>query len=87
MANNYGVKCGLCVVAGVAIGVAGAMLLSRNPEAVKKGCTTLLKHAMDLKEKAATVMETAKENMADMAAEAKSAHEESKVYSGKETEV
>jgi gas vesicle protein len=63
---------------GVAVGAAGAMLLSRNPGAVKKACATLLSHAMEVKEKAATVMETAKENMDDLAAEARHDYEERK---------
>jgi gas vesicle protein len=63
---------------GVAVGAAGAMLLSRNPGAVKKTCATLLSHAMEVKEKAATVMETAKENMEDLAAEARHDYEERK---------
>ncbi len=77
MGNGW-LKYGLVLGAGVAIGAAGVILLSRNPEAVKKTCTTLLSHAMDMKEKAATFMETAKENFEDMAAEAKQDFEERK---------
>ncbi len=64
-------KYGLALGAGVAVGAVGAMLLSRGNIDLKKACATLLSHGMDLKEKAATVMETAKENLDDIAAEAR----------------
>ncbi len=77
MSNGW-LKCGLFLGAGIAVGAAGAILLSRNPDAVKKACTSVLSHVMEMKEKAATVMETAKENMEDMTAEARFDYEERK---------
>ena len=71
-------KYALSIGVGIAVGAAGAMLLSRNPGAVKKACATLLSHAMEVKEKAVTVIETAKENMEDLAAEARHDYEERK---------
>jgi len=69
-------------VIGLAFGAVGAVLISRNPGAAKKACSTLLSHAMEVKEKAATVMETAKENMEDMAAEARHDLEERRKSAG-----
>lgn len=71
-------KYGLAVGAGVAIGAVGAILLSRGTIDVKKTCATLLSHGMDLKDKAATLVETAKENMDDLAAEARHEREQRK---------
>ena len=71
-------KYGLALGAGVALGAAGALLLSKNSEEVKKTLATLLSHGMDFKDKAASFMETAKENMEDLAAEARQASEERK---------
>ncbi len=69
MNGNYW-KYGLAIGAGVAIGALGAVLLSRGSIDLKKAAATLLSHGMDVKEKAAEFMETAKENMDDIAAEA-----------------
>lgn len=71
-------KYGLALGAGVALGAVGALLLSKNSAEVKKTLSTLLSHGMDLKEKAASYMETAKENMEDIAAEARHASEQRK---------
>jgi hypothetical protein len=68
-------KYGLALGAGVLLGAAGAVLFSRGNVDLKKTCATLLSHGMDLKDKAATLVETAKENIDDLAAEAKHAQE------------
>jgi len=81
MGNDWW-KYGLGLVIGLAVGATGAVLISRNPGAAKKACATLLSHAMEVREKAATVMETAKENMEDMAAEARHDLEERKKAAG-----
>lgn len=75
-------KYGLAIGAGVIVGAAGAVLLSRGNIDLKKTCATLLSHGMDLKEKAATLVETAKENMDDLAAEAR--HEQEQRKAGEE---
>ena len=64
-------KYGLAVGAGVAVGALGVVLLSRGTVDLKKAAATLLSHGMDLKDKAATLVETAKENIDDLAAEAR----------------
>ena len=71
-------KYGLALGAGVALGAVGAMLLSKNSAEVKKTLSTILSHGMDLKDKAATVMEHAKEDMEDIAAEAREASKQRK---------
>ena len=71
-------KYGLAVGAGVAIGAFAAVLLSRNSIDLKKSAATLLSHGMDLKDKAASFVETAKENIDDLAAEAKHEQEQRK---------
>lgn len=68
-------KYGLALGAGVALGAAGAILLSRGKIDLRKTAATILSHGMDLKEQAATFMETAKENLDDIAAEARHEHE------------
>lgn len=73
-------KYGLAVGAGVLLGAAGAVLLSRGNIDLKKTCATLLSHGMDLKDKAAEFAENAKENMDDLAAEAR--HEQEKRKTG-----
>ncbi|MDR1359748.1 MAG: hypothetical protein LBJ82_02105 [Deltaproteobacteria bacterium] len=71
-------KYGLVLGAGLAIGAAGALLLSRNPALVKKTLAAALSRGIDLKDKAAVFMETAKENMEDIAAEARHARDQRK---------
>ncbi len=77
MNGNYW-KYGLTLGAGMAIGALGAILLSKNPGCVKKTAADLLGRSMDLKDKAAEFMETAKENMEDLAAEARHSRERRK---------
>ena len=69
-------KYGLALGVGVAVGAAGAVLFSRGSIDLKKTCATLLSHGMDLKDKASSFMETAKENMEDITAEAKHEQEQ-----------
>lgn len=76
-------KYGLAVGAGVAVGALGAILLSRGKIDLKKTAATLLSHGMDLKDKAATLAETAKENFEDLAAEAEHERKQRKAPSGK----
>lgn len=75
--GNYW-RYGLTLGAGIAIGAAAAVLLSRGNVDVKKSFATLLSHGMDLKDKAAGMVETAKENMEDLAAEARHEKEQRK---------
>ena len=74
-------KYGLALGAGVLLGAVGVTLLSRgNGGDLKKTAATLLSHGMDLKDKAAEFVETAKENFDDLAAEAR--HEKEKRKAG-----
>lgn len=77
MGGNFW-KYGLALGAGVLLGAAGAVLLSRGTIDLKKTAATLLSHGMDLKEKAAEFVETAKENMEDLAAEAQNERDKRK---------
>ncbi len=76
-------KYGLALGAGVAVGAIGAVILSRGNVNLKKVAADLLSHGMDLKEKTATFMETAKENFEDIAAEARHASEARKTAATK----
>ncbi len=69
MGNDY-LKYGLIAGAGIALGALGVVALSKDKVDLKKMCTTLISYGMDFKEKTATVMETARENMEDIVAEA-----------------
>lgn len=82
MLNSNYWKLGLALGAGVAIGAAATILLSKGNVDLKKTCATLLSHGMDLKDKAATLVETAKENFEDLAAEARHDQEQRKAETG-----
>ena len=64
---KYGLAAGVGVVAGIFV----AVLFSRGPVNLKKPCAALLSRGLDLKDRAAAAVETAKENIDDIAAEAK----------------
>ncbi|BAH76323.1 MULTISPECIES: hypothetical protein [Solidesulfovibrio] len=72
--NDY-LKNGLFLAAGVAIGALGAVALGKGKFSIRPAMADLLSHGMDLKEKTATVLERAKENLDDLMAEAKHAKE------------
>ncbi len=76
--GNYW-KYGLALGVGVAVGAIGAALLSRGSIDFKKTMATVVSHGMDLKEKATTFAETAKENFDDIAAEARDVREKRKL--------
>ncbi|MHC1788766.1 hypothetical protein [Solidesulfovibrio sp.] len=68
--NDY-LKNGLFLAAGVAIGALGAVALGKGKLSIRPAMADLLSHGMDLKEKTASVLERAKENIEDLMAEAK----------------
>ncbi len=68
--SNYW-KLGLVLGAGIVVGAVGAVLLSGGKVELKKTAANLLSHGIDLKDKAATLVDTAKENLEDISAEAK----------------
>ncbi len=71
-------RCGVLFGAGVGVGVAATILLSKNSEQAKKAITNAVSRGMDLKDKASTMIETAKESLDDIAAEAKHAKSQRK---------
>ncbi|MDR1241178.1 MAG: hypothetical protein LBM00_00095 [Deltaproteobacteria bacterium] len=71
MATGNFWKYGLALGAGVAIGAVGAVLLSRGNINLKKACAGLLSRGLDIKDRAAGFAGTAKENLEDIAAEAR----------------
>jgi len=72
--NDY-LKNGLFLAAGVALGALGAVALGKGKFSIRPAMADLLSHGMDLKEKTASVIERAKENIEDLMAEAKHAKE------------
>ncbi|MDR0827705.1 MAG: hypothetical protein LBN33_07505 [Desulfovibrio sp.] len=79
MANEiwkYGLAAGL----GAVVGAAAVVVLSRGDIDIKKTAAALLSHGLDAKDKAAAFVDTAKENIEDIAAEAR--HEQGKRKSG-----
>ncbi len=69
--NNGWLKCGLFLGAGIIVGAAGAILVSRNSAELRKGCARVFSHVVDLKDKAGETVATAKENLDDIMAEAR----------------
>ena len=55
---------------GVLVGAIGCATLSSRPSRVKNGASTILSHGLAVKRKAQSMVETAKENIDDLVAEA-----------------
>lgn len=72
---NEGFKNILYFLAGAAVGALGYAAVSRNQDALRPVVTNLLAKGMDLKDKAGEILETAKEGLEDLVAEAKHAQE------------
>ncbi|MDR3088669.1 MAG: hypothetical protein LBU39_02495 [Desulfobulbaceae bacterium] len=68
-------KYGLWLGAGIVVGAAATMLVSKNSAGIRKGAARVLSHGINLKDKACEVMATAKENLDDIAAEARHENE------------
>lgn len=70
--NNIGntMKYGMAIGVGMAIGALGVLLLKRDKGSIRGLATDILSHGLDLKDKAMTLAEGAKEAMSDLAAEA-----------------
>jgi hypothetical protein len=77
MANVFW-KYGLAAGVGVVVGAIGITLLSRGGVDLKKAVATILSYGMDVKDKAAVAVDTAKENIDDIAAEARYEQEQRK---------
>ncbi|MDR3175756.1 MAG: hypothetical protein LBU06_04410 [Desulfovibrio sp.] len=64
-------KYGIAAGAGVAVGLLGVVLLSRGSVNPKKSCAALSSRCVDIKDRAAATVETAKENSGCIAAKAR----------------
>ncbi len=73
---NENLKYGLFFLGGVALGALGAVAVSRGKLDIKPLATDLLSRGMDIKDAMLAKMETVKENMDDMVAEARNAAEQ-----------
>ena len=72
MADSVGtsMKYGVAIGVGIAIGALGAILLKRDKTTIRSFATDVISHGIDLREKALTMVEGAKEAMSDLVAEA-----------------
>lgn len=69
---NENWKIGLAVGAGLVLGVIGVIVVSKGKNGnARRACAALLSHGLDVKDKVMEVLETAKENVEDLAAEAR----------------
>lgn len=68
---NANVKYGLFFLGGVALGAVGAVAISRGKLDVKPLVTDLISRGLDAKDAVMAKVETAKENMEDLMAEAR----------------
>lgn len=75
---NETTKYGLFFLGGVVLGALGAVAVTRGKLDVKPLATDLLSAGIDLKEKALSAVESAKEDIADAVAEAKVKSQEKK---------
>ena len=67
---NQNVKHGLFFLGGVALGALGAVAITRGKLDVKPLATSLLSSGLDLRDKALAAVESVKEDIADVVAEA-----------------
>lgn len=73
---NQATKYGLFLLGGIAIGAIGTVALSKGKLKVKPMASNLLSDGMDLKDKLMSGVDTFKEELADVIAEAKVKSEE-----------
>lgn len=73
---NENLKYGLFFLGGVALGALGTVAVSKGKLDIKPLATDLLSRGMDVKDAMLSKMETVKENMDDMVAEARTAAEQ-----------
>lgn len=75
--DNF-IKGGLVLLAGIAIGAAGTLIITRRDESVRDTVVGAVAQGMKVKEKVLTSLEKAKENVEDMVAEARYAGKKQK---------
>lgn len=76
MTMNENMKYGLFFLGGLALGALGTVAVSKGKLDVKPLATDLLSRGMDIKEAVLARVETVKENVDDMVAEAKQVAEQ-----------
>lgn len=69
MFGTYGWKVAMFGL-GVLVGAVGHAAMTGRPSRIKEGTTTILSHGIAAKRKAQSIVETAKENLEDLVAEA-----------------
>lgn len=75
---NSGIKFGLFFLGGIALGALGAVALSKGKLNLKPVATDLISRGMDVKDALMSKVEAVKEDMEDLAAEARQASEKRK---------
>lgn len=75
---NEGLKCGLFFLGGVALGILGTAAVSKGNLNFKPLAADLISRGLDVKEAVMAKVETARENMEDLMAEAHHASEQRK---------
>ena len=75
---NENMKYGLFFLGGLALGANGAVVVSRGKLDIKPLAADLLSRGMDVKDAVLAKVETVKENVDDMVAEAREASEKRK---------
>ena len=75
---NSGIKFGLFFLGGIALGALGAVALSKGKLNLKPVAADLISRGMDVKDALMSKVEAVKEDMEDLAAEARHASEKRK---------
>ena len=75
---NSGIKFGLFFLGGIALGALGAVALSKGKLNLKPVAADLISRGMDVKDARMSKVEAVKEDMEDLAAEARQASEKRK---------
>ena len=75
---NSGIKFGLFFLGGIALGALGAVALSKGKLNLKPVAADLISRGMDVKDAQMSTLDAVKEDMEDLAAEARQASEKRK---------
>ena len=75
---NTGLKYGLFFLGGLALGVVGTVAVTRGKRELKPLATDLVSRGMDMKDAIMSKVEAVKEDMEDLAAEARQAADKRK---------
>nr|NJM03789.1 hypothetical protein [Desulfobacula sp.] len=80
------IKGGLVLLAGIALGTAGTLIITRRDESLRDTVVGAVAQGMKAKEKVLTSLEKARENVEDLVAEARYAGKSQKPSAPDETE-